>query len=237
MDLLSLATTVRSRVEEPVTDLLQILKVLSNPRLPVLLALSKGLIEPTYRLAFLASASNSGVRPCDLESLADRLQIGPAEKDRLRAWLDMGVKLGDFGTGEGCYRLNSFTAKFLAQPGNDAVAAALEEVIRFHVPALLHGPNMLRGGERFSLDDQDGAVIARSTRVVESFVEAAVDRNLERSRPVRLLEVGCGSGTYVRHAARLNPRLSALAIDMQKNVADQAASNMAEWGLTDRVET
>ncbi|MEU5832557.1 class I SAM-dependent methyltransferase [Streptomyces diacarni] len=243
MDLLNLVTTARNRVQEPVTGLVQILKILGNPRLPVLLALSKGLIEPTYRLAFLASASNTGVlrllasRPCDLETLAERLAVGPDEKHRLSAWLDMGVKLGDLATGEGCYQLSSLPAKFLAQPQNDAVAAALEEVIRFHVPALLHGPQMLREGRRFSLDDQDGAVIARSTRVVESFVEAAVDQNLERSLPVRLLEVGCGSGTYVRHAARLNPRLTALAIDMQKSVADQAAANMSEWGLADQVET
>lgn len=243
MDILSFATGVRHRVKEPITDVLTVLRILSNPRMPLLMALSKGLIEPSYRLAFLASASSSGVlrclavRPCDLESLADTLRIAPGDKDELRAWLDMGVKLGDFSKREGCYELSSLAAKFVAQPGNDAVAAALEEVVRFHVPALLHGPRMLREGRRFSLDDQDGAIISRSTRVVESFVQEAIDRNLERRLPVRLLEVGCGSGTYVRYAAGLNSRLSALAIDMQKDAVDQAAANMAKWGLTDRVET
>jgi SAM-dependent methyltransferase len=243
MDILTLAKTVRDRVEDPVTDLLTVAKVLGNPRIPLLLGLSKVFVEPTYRLAFLASAAGSGVlrclavRPCELESLAERLQIAPADKEELRAWLDMGVKLGDLGMREGCYRLRSLTAKALAQPGNDAIAAALEEVVRFHVPVLLHGPRMLREGRRFSLGDQDGSVIARSTRVVQPFVEEAVSRNLERSLPVRLLEVGCGSGTYVRYAAGLNPRLSALAVDMQEEVAGQAALNVAEWGLTDRVET
>ncbi|MGH3376518.1 MAG: SAM-dependent methyltransferase, partial [Actinoallomurus sp.] len=85
--------------------------------------------------------------------------------------------------------------------------------------------------------DQDGAVIARSTRVIQPFVEEAIARTLVRTRPVRLLEVGCGSGTYVRYAASLNPRLTALAIDLQQEVADKAAKNMAQWGLADRVET
>ncbi|GHD88877.1 SAM-dependent methyltransferase [Streptomyces naganishii] len=243
MDILSLAKSVAGRVEAPLTDLRTVTKVLSNPRMPVLLALSKGFVEPVYRAAFLASAAGSGVlaalavRPCDLDSLAERLGVPAEDRPLLKQWLDMGVKLGDLGRREGCYRLRSLPAKALAQGGNDALAAALEEVLRFHVPALLNGPRMLREGRRFSLDDQDGLVIARSTRVVQPLVEEAISRTLDRTSPVRLLEVGCGSGAYVRYAAGLNPRLSALAIDLQQDVADRAAANMAEWGLTDRVET
>ncbi|EST35961.1 hypothetical protein N566_16920 [Streptomycetaceae bacterium MP113-05] len=242
MDILGLAKTVSRRVEEPLSELLSIARIVGNPSTPVLLALSKGLVEPTYRLTYLASISGSGVlgllarRPCDLETIAERLETLPSDREHLRAWLDMGVHLGDFGMREGCYRLKSVTARALALPRNDAIAAALEEVVRFHVPALLHGPKMSKEGLRFSLGDQDGAVIARSTRVVQPFVERAVARTLERSAPVRLLEVGCGSGTYVRYAAGLNPRLSALAVDMQSEVADQAAVNMQDWGLSGRVE-
>ena len=54
---------------------------------------------------------------------------------------------------------------------------------------------------------------------------------------MRLLEIGCGSGLYVRHAALRNPQLTALAIDLQPEVAKLAADNLAEWGLSDRVET
>ncbi|MFF7259359.1 SAM-dependent methyltransferase [Streptomyces sp. NPDC008159] len=244
MGILSLAKNAYQRVGDPLTDILTAARLLGNPRLPLLLALSKGVVEPVYRVSFLASAAGSGVlgrlahRPCDVVSLGDWLGVPPQERDRLRAWLDLGVRLGDLSTTvDGCYRLGSVLARVLARPGNDATAAMLEEVTRFHVPALLDGPVMPRDGRRFSLGDQDGAVIARSTRVVQPFVEEAVSRNLDRALPVRLLEVGCGSGVYVRHAARLNPRLTALAVDLQQDVADQAAANMAEWGLADRVET
>lgn len=243
MDILSLTKTVTRRVEAPLTDVLTAARVLGNPRMPVLLALSKGFVEPMYRAAFLSSAAGSGmlrwlsVRPCDLDTLADKLRVPAEDKQRLKDWLDMGVRLGDLGKNEGCYRLKSLPAKAFAQPGNDALAAALEEVMRFHLPALLDGPRMLREGRRFSLDDQDGSVIARSTRVVQPLVEEAISRTLVRDTPQQLLEIGCGSGIYVRHAAGLNPRLTAVAVDMQQEVADQAARNMAEWGLADRVET
>ncbi|WP_406175827.1 SAM-dependent methyltransferase [Streptomyces sp. NBC_00996] len=243
MDLLSLARNVKHRVEEPLTDALTVAKIVADPRNPVLLTLSTVLVNPLYRGAFLASAAGSGVlrclavRPCDLESLAEYLDISEDDRPQLRTWLETGVRLGELGKREGCYRLKSPTARLLAQPGNDAVAAALEEILRFHVPVLLDAPRMLSGGRRFSLEDQDGTVIARSSLALRGMVQAAIDRTLDRDGPVRLLEIGCGTGAYVRYAAESNPRLTAVAVDLQEEVAAQAADNMAAWGLTERVET
>lgn len=243
MDLLRLARAVKARAQEPFTDLAAMARIVADPRLPLLLVLNRTLFTPLYRASFLAAAAGSGVlgclaaRPCDLESLAEHLESGPEDRHRLRAWLDVGVRLGELDRSDGCYRLRSRTAKALAQVNNDAVAGALEELLRFHVPALRDAPRMLKDGGRFELSDQDGLVIARSTLVVRGFVEEAISRTLSRTAPVRLLEVGCGSGAYVRYAAGLNPRLTALAVDLQPEVAGQAAKNMAQWGLADRVET
>ncbi|MFH8791319.1 SAM-dependent methyltransferase [Streptomyces sp. NPDC017941] len=242
MDPLSLARAVKDRAQEPFRHLAATARTVADPRLPLLVALNRTLFTPLYRASFLAAAAGSGVlrcmatRPCDLESIAEHLGTGPEERRRLRAWLDIGVRLGELDLREGCYRLRSRTAKALAREGNDAVAAALEELLRFHVPALRDAPRMLQGGGRFGLGDQDGLVVARSSLVVRGLVEAAVRRALPRTAPVRLLEVGCGSGAHVRYAARLNPRLTALAVDLQAEVAARAAKNMAQWGLADRVE-
>ncbi|TDD84657.1 SAM-dependent methyltransferase [Actinomadura rubrisoli] len=221
-------------------NLVTLIDLAGTRHLPLLLSLSRRLATPVYRAAFLAAASRSGVlrrlavRPCDLDTLASA--IGVTEDRRLlRAWLDVGVRLGDLGFGDGCYRLRSRTARALADPANDAVAAALEEVARFHLPVLLNAPSMLRGGRRLTLGDQDGAVIARSTRVVQPFVQEAIRDVLDRRAPLRLLEVGCGSGIHVRYAAGLNPRLTALAIDLQEDVAAEAEANLAAWGLAGRV--
>lgn len=216
-------------------------KVARDGQIPLLLALSRRLATPVYRAAFLSSAARHGVlqtlavRPCDLDTLARKLDVR-ADSELLRGWLDIGVRLGDLGWDDSCYRLRSRAAKALSRADRDPVAAALEEVVRFHVPLLLDAPSMLRNGQRLSLSDQDGTVIARSTRILQPFVEEAVGLALDRQAPVRLLEVGCGSGVYVRHAAALNPRLTALAIDLQPDVAATAAANMAGWGLADRVE-
>jgi 4-hydroxy-2,2'-bipyrrole-5-carbaldehyde O-methyltransferase len=223
-------------------DILTLGKIVKDRQVPLLLSLTRNFVTPMYRASFLAAAASSGVlaclavRPCDLDTLAARLEV-KGDTKLLRAWLDLGVRLGDIGWDDSCYHLRSRTAKALARARNDAVSAALEEVVRFHLPLLAGAPEMLRDGRRLSLADQDGAVIARSTRIIRPFVEEAIARTLVRTTPVRLLEVGCGSGAYVRYAASLNPRLTALAIDLQHEVAEEAAKNMAEWGLADRVET
>ncbi|MEO6703311.1 MAG: class I SAM-dependent methyltransferase [Jatrophihabitantaceae bacterium] len=215
-------------------------KVATQPQVPLMLALSKRFVTPVYRASFLAGASSSGmlhwlaVRPCDVESLAAQLEV--SDKGLLKLWLDAGVRLGDFYERFGCYGLKSWSAKLLARSRHDAIAAGLEEVLRYHVPALLNGPEMLRDGDRFSLSDQNGAVIARATRVVQPLVEQAVSSVLDRSEPVRLLEIGCGTGIYVKYAAQLNPRLTALAIDLQDDVVALARKNMRSWKLDERVE-
>lgn len=216
-------------------------KATTAASLPLLLSMARSLVPPLYRAAFLVGASGSGVlarladRPQDVDTLADALEVA-GDRQLLRAWLELGVQLGELGVDGGRYRLNSRTAKALAAARNDSVAAGLAEVVRFHVPVLLDAPEMLRTGRRLSLADQDGAIIARSSRVVQPFVEEAIDRVLDRRAPLRLLEIGCGSGIYVRHAAMANRRLTAVAVDFQAEVAEEAAANIAAWGLSDRVE-
>lgn len=234
--------TRRTRSASPLTTAATVARVLRDSRIRLLLSLSGKLVTPVYRATFLTAAAGSGVLrrlaegPAELDTLAAELGAGD-DTHRLGRWLDAGVKLGQLQYRQGRYALRSRLAKKLARAENDAAAGALEEVVRFHYPVLLDAPRMVREGRSFSLGDQDGKVIARSSLVVQPFIEESLSRVLERQRAVRLLEIGCGSGIYVRRAAALNQRLTALAIDLQDEVADEAARNMDRWGLTDRVTT
>ena len=55
-----------------------------------------------------------------------------------------------------------------------------------------------------------------------------------KNRPVRILEVGCGSGVYLRHAAEANPLATGIGVDMHEEVVELAAANLAVWGIADR---
>jgi cyclopropane fatty-acyl-phospholipid synthase-like methyltransferase len=51
-----------------------------------------------------------------------------------------------------------------------------------------------------------------------------------------MLEVGCGTGIYLRYAAEANPHLSGVAIDVQPAVVERARENLRSWGVADRFE-
>jgi len=209
-------------------------------QLGVLLALPRTL-RGYYRVCFLGGAASCGLLgrlaagPVPLERLVPDLAPGPGGRDGLAAWLDFGVRLGELAVGPQGYRLRSRLARRLSEPANDAVAALIEEAARLHHSWVADAPAHLRAGRRFTMADQDGALVARSSRILAPFIGEAVDACVPRRGPLRLLEVGCGSGVHLKRAAERNPELTALGLDLQADAAAQARENMRAWGLDGRV--
>jgi SAM-dependent methyltransferase len=160
----------------------------------------------------------------------------PEDHDWLRTWLEMGVRVGELRCDGGRYALRGFLARSLANPQNDAIIAILEEVATLHHKLILETPARLATRSRFVLADQDGVLIARSSPLVQPFVHEAIDEVVPRRGALRLLEVGAGSATYIRHAAERNPDLTALGLELQPEVADFANANLRSWGLSRRAE-
>jgi 4-hydroxy-2,2'-bipyrrole-5-carbaldehyde O-methyltransferase len=198
------------------------------------------LLKPFYRIAFLAGARESGLlqilsgKQVPFEELAAGYCRDAKAREALAAWLQLGVRLGQLQMGTNGYSLKGL-AKKLADPGNDAAMAMVEEVARLHYKLIADTPAKLRRGELWSMSDQDGELVARSSRILEAFQIEAIDRCFPAAGPVRLLEVGCGSGVYIRHAAVRNPTLTALGLELQPAVAEAARGNIATWGLSERV--
>lgn len=216
-------------------------KLMRSGRLRLLLSVAQK-APPFYRVIWLAGAARSGVLvrlrsgPVPAERLAAELAPGEGGREALDAWLRVGEQLGELGCGPEGWRLRGLLARRLADPANDDLAAMIEEMATLHHALLLETPGRLRRGELWSLSDQDGTVIARSSRVAEFAICDAIDALFPTSGPVRLLEVGCGSGTYMRHAAERNPDLSALGLELQPGVAEAAIANLREWGLAGRTQ-
>jgi SAM-dependent methyltransferase len=194
-----------------------------------------------YRLCFLSAAAQEGLLarlaqgPLTFEQLATAYAPDAAQHDGLRAWLGFGVRLGELRDDGGRYALRSWLARRLAQPRHDAAAALIEEAGTLHHALLLQGLSRLRAGNSFTLADQHGDLIARSSRLLEPFVYEAVDTVIPPTGAVRLLEIGCGSATYIGRAAALNAQLTAVGLELQPVVAEQARANLRAWGLAERV--
>jgi SAM-dependent methyltransferase len=198
------------------------------------------LAAETTRAHFLVGAARAGVLralaggPLDGTDLAERIGA-PVGSAGLRAWLRVGVALGELREEAGRWGLDGRLARALAQERNDDLAAILEEVATLHVRLLHETPTRLREQRPFTLADHDGALVARSSRVLEPLLAEVVAEHVPLQGSFHLLEVGCGSGVYLRHAAERNPELQALGLELQPDVARQARANLESWGVSERV--
>lgn len=200
-----------------------------------------GLFTPIYRISFVASASTCGLLrlladgPRPLAEIAETLAPDPATHPGLEAWLDLGVRLRELAKDAYGYHLAGFLARRLADPANDEVAALVEEVASFHHKLILESPARWQRGALWQAAEHDGTLIARSSRIMEPFLFQTIDQELPRTGALRLLEVACGAGTYIRYAAQRNPQLTAVGLELQPAVAASTAAAAHTWGLDDRV--
>src|SRR5262249_62388829 len=95
------------------------------------------------------------------------------------------------------YGLGGWRATSLARPESDAAAAFGGGVARLHNHLIMETPARLGQQRRFTLADQQGDLIARSSRLAEPFICEAVNGVLPPRGRVRLLEIGCGSAAYI----------------------------------------
>jgi 4-hydroxy-2,2'-bipyrrole-5-carbaldehyde O-methyltransferase len=215
-------------------------ELLWNKQLFLVLKLS-ALFTPFYRLSYIAALINNGFleilaeKPLPFDELAHRVGIEKENFGALKAWLQAGMRLKEIGLEDGGYTLRGISAK-LARAGNDSYLAIVQEVTSLHHQLILETPQKLRNGERWRLDDQDGEVIARSSRILEPFQREAINATFPATKPLTLLEVGCGSGVYLKYAAEHNPQLSAIGVELQPSVAEMARRNIASWGLQEQVK-
>jgi 4-hydroxy-2,2'-bipyrrole-5-carbaldehyde O-methyltransferase len=214
-------------------------RLLRNGQLTAFLGVGAN-FKSFYKLTYLAAAGESGLLnrlaagPATLESLAGFFDARGQGREALEAWLQMGVRLGLLSLGLGGYELRGL-AKALSRPENDPALAMVQEVGGLHHKLIAGTLPKLRRGELWSLADQDGELIARSSRVLEAFQGEAIWGAFPEHGALRLLEIGCGSGVYLRYAATRNPSLTAVGIELQPAVAEMARTNLRNWGLDGRV--
>lgn len=207
----------------------------------VFLRLSRRL-KGCYSIIFLSRAGRTGVlsaladSPLTLEDLSIALKLAPEKTAGLKAFLNLGVTLGEIALRDGRYRLKGKLARALSNADNDPYLALTEEAGGLHVPyiqaALAEGDASMLS----ELTDRHSEVIARSSRVIEPILMAVMERLVPRSGPFELLEIGSGSGVYMLHALTLNPALSVTGVERARTVARALKDRISGAGLTTRAE-
>ena len=198
--------------------------LLRDGRLGALLGVGAGL-KSFYKLTYLAAAGEAGLLkllaagPATFDSLLSSALLKARAERRLRRGCRWVCVSGCLSLGQRGYAFRGL-AKTLARPGNDPALAMVEEVAGLHHKLIAGTLPKIRKGDLWSLADQDGELIARSSRVLEAFQAEAIERVFpERGGAAVCSEIGCGSGVYLRYAARRNPALTAVGVELQPAVA------------------
>lgn len=194
---------------------------------------------PFARVHFLAAAAECGVlralrQPLSMEDLAHRIEV--RRPDLLDALLAVGVALEELGFEGRLYSLRGRRARLIASGEGDAFAALVEEWMHYDAAVFRELEPRLRGAALGEYLAPTATIVARSSRVLEPFVAAYLRAEVARRRPRRVLDVGCGSGVYLRHASAASPGVTGVGIDIDPQVVDLARKNIIAWGIADRFE-
>jgi len=193
------------------------------------------------RLHFLAVATDLGLleelrrRPATANQLSGRLAIGnPA---LLAAFLRLGAALGELGYRAGRWSLRGRRSNALAMPEADTMRAMVQEAVGYDAAVYAGLAAHLRGAPPGDYLGATGAVIARASRLVEPALTPLVRSVVAERRPRRVLDVGCGTGVYLVHAASAGgPQLTGLGVDLDAAVVELARQRLADARLADRFD-
>lgn len=210
--------------------------LLSIPSLTAQWLIIRDLI-PFIRIHFLYAAAESGLLdalspPASRDEVIRALSVRRPEL--LDALLSVGLSLKELAVKRGLFRIKGRRSRALAAAEGDPLRAVVEEFVGYHGSVYRNLAGRLRGGPLGNYLEGMGDMIARSSMIIEPFVKGFHQALVRKRKPSRILEIGCGTGVYLRQAAATYSGVSGIGIDIQRDVVERAARNLRSWGLDDR---
>ncbi|MBU1169210.1 MAG: class I SAM-dependent methyltransferase [Proteobacteria bacterium] len=193
-----------------------------------------------YRAGFISTAISEGIYdvlsngPESIEDMQRNIGTG-IDKEGLKAWLDLGVAIGELDKKNGGYSIKSSFSKKILKPANDTWKAFFQARVEIFYDYIKNTPALLKQNKKFDFSHSYGELFAKSSRTVEPLLIDVVDKIIPSNGACRLLEAGCGSGIYIKRACDRNPNLTVIGLELQKPVADFARENTIIWQINNRV--
>lgn len=215
------------------------LKFIRNSPISLMLRFNKTLKE-FYRAGFISTAISEGIYevlakgPTSIRDIQNHMGTD-FNQEGLKAWLDLGVSIGELKKENDKYSIKSSFTKKLLQPSNDTWKAFFQARVEIFYDYVIKTPSFLKENKKIEFSQSYGELFARSSRTVEPILIDVVDEIIPANGECSLLEIGCGSGIYIKRACDRNPALNATGLELQLPVAEFARQNTAIWGIDHRV--
>jgi 2-polyprenyl-3-methyl-5-hydroxy-6-metoxy-1,4-benzoquinol methylase len=160
------------------------------------------------------------------EELADRLGLA---RDLVSAWLNAARTLGLVRRSERGFSTGDLARWLLDADQAEALHALLAQAIETYGPRLRELPVLMKGGERPRFGSPEEAMrTAAVSRAVEPRALAALARIPGVREARRVLDVGCGHGTYLAGLLARYRDAHGVGIELDAAVADEARRRLRE---------
>jgi 4-hydroxy-2,2'-bipyrrole-5-carbaldehyde O-methyltransferase len=192
--------------------------------------------QALIRIHFIFAAYESGLlreleHPCGRQALIDNLGI--KRPDLLDALLDLGLAIKEIGVKNQLYFIKGKRSKAVMTARGDMLAALIQANITYYSDAYRLAAGRLKGGELGDDLDAMGDLVARFSKIGEPMLKNFLSTIVAGKGPVRVLDVGCGSGVFLQSIHNANAGATGVGLDVDAAAARQAKENIQAWGLQD----
>jgi 2-polyprenyl-3-methyl-5-hydroxy-6-metoxy-1,4-benzoquinol methylase len=189
------------------------------------------------RLHFIYAATRSGLltalrTPLTREELLQELDVKRPEI--LDALLDVGLSLKELSCERGIYRIRGRRSKAVVGTTGDIVASMIEANVTYYASVYRQAADRMHGAPLGEDLAHIGDLVARFSKIGEPFIRKFIKDVVKAKRDLRVLDLGCGSGLFLKSLHDLNHNAHGIGIDVDENVVRQASENMQTWGLSSR---
>jgi trans-aconitate methyltransferase len=165
-------------------------------------------------------------KPLDADGLSSRLGLAD---DLVRSWLTACERLGLVRGGAGGYRITNFTRWVLDAPEASALHALLDQVVVGWGARFEELPQLMKGADRPRYGSPEEAQrVAAASRVVEARAISALGRVPGTRAARRVLDVGCGHGSYLAGFLARYRDAQGIGVDLDPAVAEEARHRLRE---------
>jgi SAM-dependent methyltransferase len=160
---------------------------------------------------------------------------GSTRPARLRAWLGVGVELGELSLRRQRYDVRGPRARALAD-GDQLLLAHYRSMLEYQIGPYGELEPLLRSDDGRDDLARYADDIARVSLAAAPFVASFVRQIVAGSRPRRVLDIGCGTGVYSTVVLGADSDVRVEGIDLAADVIESARADLEQAGYGSRVQ-
>ncbi len=191
------------------------------------------------RMHFIYAAYQSGLlqalaTPRTRDALLEELDVKRPEL--LDALLEVGLATRELSLNNGLFRIRGKRSKAVMGSNGDMLAAMIQANVTYYSDAYRNAADRVHGRELGDDLAEIGTLVARFSKMSEPIAKDFIAGLGRGRKPLRIFDIGCGSGALLKSAFDANPLASGVGLDIDEAVVQQDRENIAAWGLSERFE-